>query len=308
SSDLRIIPAGGDGAYASIQENGSGGLVIGTDVSGYGRGYLYRSDDNWGVGTSLMEPADYSYEKCGQLTVDRVQVQSFLLGSRKRKPHLITPGMITQQIVSRETVFREVTLLLPEEEVHVEGAGTPRATVVKRAERQSSEDYADVLQAGLREMVARLRTMLESDLVIRSDITGGRDSRAILAGLVAANPSDRHIGDIAYFRSGVHVESDWKIVEPLSRKYGLEVNRPTPAPPARVDAETGYTACRRNDLGVYAPLYPVSSYFGGISLTGAPGGVPRRVFADQTLERSMPARRTDSVPRDKIALPSRRAT
>src|SRR5699024_12697077 len=70
------VPAGGDGAYASIQESGSGGLVIGTDVSAYARAYLYRSDDNWAVGTALLELDDDATDKCWQLTVDGVQVQS----------------------------------------------------------------------------------------------------------------------------------------------------------------------------------------------------------------------------------------
>lgn len=278
------VPTGGDGAYISVQTSSAGHVRIGTDDAGYRRLYMYRHDSHWAVGTSLIEVAEHAAGLKWPLSIDAAQIQSFMLGRWHRKPHLLTPGMISQQATSRKTAFKEIFLLLPDEEV-VASPATPNEARIERRPREKTPDtYGVALQEGVNELVGRMRTLLSSQVPLRSDITGGRDSRVILAALTRAKSSGINLGERVLFRSGEHVEADWRIVEPLARKYHLEVNRRIPGLIQRVDPDAGYAEWRRYDLGGYAPVYPVVNYDLAVSLTGAAGGAHRSVYRNKPLK------------------------
>lgn len=295
------VPSGGDGAYVSSQVLPSGEVRVGTDASGYAKLYLYLKDGDWAVAKSLIDLAEFVAGRGWKLSVNRVQLQTPLLGRRIRKPHLLTPGMIAQQLLSRETAFKEICLLLPDEEIVVAPGVRPSMRFEKRAVTKQAENYQDALSVGIQEFVGRLRAMINSDFVVTSDITGGRDSRVILAGLMRANQGNMPIGNLVNFKSGEHALADWRIVEPLSEKYALNVNRGVRADAVRVDPDTGYKFWRSNDLGVYSPIYPVTRFSRGISLTGAAGGVHRSVYKDQALEKNILARRNDLVSNEDVS-------
>src|SRR5699024_6944038 len=137
-------------------------IRIGTDGAGYGRLFLYQSDDGWAIGTSLIELAEHVYERRWQLSIDALQMKALLL----------KPRLISMQLLSRETGFREIRLLTQHEEVIVERGRKNSLTVVKK-NPETEADYTTALTKGLQELVSRMRTLLDAQIPLVSDISGG---------------------------------------------------------------------------------------------------------------------------------------
>lgn len=219
------VPTGGDGAYVSVMNETTRHARIGTDAAGYARLFIYEHGTHWAVGTSLIELGEYAHAQGWQLSVDTLELKIPLLARRIIKPSLLAPRMMSQQMMSRSTGFKEISLLLPDEEVVVKGARNPSVNITRRETVPPNGTYGELLETALDEMTGRLRTLIHSDVPVVADITGGRDSRTVLAGLMAANDTGDPIGSVVRFRSSEGVERDWKVVEPLARKYQLDVNR-----------------------------------------------------------------------------------
>lgn len=297
-----IVPTGGDGAYVSVMNETTGTARIGTDAAGYARLFIYEHGPYWAVGTSLIELGEYVHAQGWQLSVDTLELKIPLLARRIIKPSLLAPRMMSQQLMSRSTGFKEISLLLPDEEVIVTGARNPSVKITRRETVCPDGTYAEVLETALDEMTGRLRTLIRSDLPVVADISGGRDSRTVLAGLMAANDTGDPIGSAVRFRSSEGVERDWNIVEPLARKYQLDVNRLPTESPVRVPPAQGYKVWRRHDLGVYFPLYPYSHARRNVALSGAAGGVHRSVYPERSIRENVLALKTDQITSVEINL------
>ncbi|GFZ98571.1 hypothetical protein [Nesterenkonia alkaliphila] len=193
------VRSGQDGAYVSVSPEPGGRVSIGTDDTGYAKLFLYHSGDNWALGASLMELAEYVSDRSWELTVDRSQLQNFLLR-----------GMIGNQLTSHHTVFSEIRLLAPTTDVVVSDGLKPSIEIRRRVDERPS-DYANVLQDGLDEVTGLLRTLIQSDIPVVSDITGGRDSRVVLALLQTANSTGQSLGRHVRFRSNRRNSADWPV-------------------------------------------------------------------------------------------------
>lgn len=270
--DYGDVSAGHDGAYVSVVAVEPGKFCVGTDAAGYGRLFLYQRGHRWALGTSLMNLADHVRTLDWPLGVDHLQLKQFLFRS----------NMLVNQLLSLDTIFPEIRLIAPNEEVVVEAGVVPTFTVQRR-ETLAASDYESAMQDALDEMVGRLRTLITSGLPVSSAITGGRDSRAVLAALRLAHGSQEPIGEMVRFRSNERSADDWRIVKALSSKYGLRVNRATQATNYAVDPAHGFDVWRANDLGVYSAIYQFQTYTAEISLGGVGGETHRLIYSDPTL-------------------------
>lgn len=295
------VPTGGDGAYVSVMNETTRHARIGTDAAGYARLFIYEHGTHWAVGTSLIELGEYAHAQGWQLSVDTLELKIPLLARRIIKPSLLAPRMMSQQMMSRSTGFKEISLLLPDEEVVVKGARNPSVNITRRETVPPNGTYGELLETALDEMTGRLRTLIHSDVPVVADITGGRDSRTVLAGLMAANDTGDPIGSVVRFRSSEGVERDWKVVEPLARKYQLDVNRLPVENSVRVNPAYGYKVWRRHDLGVYFPLYPYSYARSNVALSGAAGGVHRSVYPERSIRDNVLALKTDQITSEEIS-------
>lgn len=262
------VPAGHDGAYVSVVNDGADTARLGTDASGYARIFLYQHADRWALGTSLMGLAEHVSRRGWHLSIDDAQFKTFLLRAR---------GMVGNQLTSLRTTFEEIRLLAPSEYAVVTGSSAPVVRIHQRPEGRSM-DYRTALHDALEEMTGRLRTLLHSDWPMVSDLTGGRDSRTVLAALLAAHDSAASLGERVRFRSNSRIEQDWAIATLLSEKYGLRVNEKARGERYRVDADHSYRVWWTHDLGVYSPVYLMHIHTDEIALNGAAGGVHRRVY------------------------------
>ncbi|MDZ5076980.1 hypothetical protein [Nesterenkonia sp. HG001] len=290
------VPAGHDGAYVSVTRNALEQAVVGTDDAGYGRLFLYQRGHRWALGTSLIELAEYVNECRWPLAIDELQFRGFLLSPK---------GMIGSQLLSLDTIFREIRLLAPREEAVV-CSGARTTISIRWREEARPVDYQEALQDALDEMVGRLTSILQAGVPLASDITGGRDSRTVLAGLKVANESSVAIGDIVRFRSNPKLVDDWRVATALDEKYGLRLNRNTSADSYFVDLDHGYRVWRAHDLGTYTPLYQFRSYTAEITLSGAAGGVHRSVYREEFLRDRLGRLKTSYVSDADVSKLSRR--
>lgn len=266
------VPPGHDGAYVSVVPLEPDKFSVGTDAAGYGRLFLYQRGHRWALGTSLMDLADHVQTLDWPLCVDHLQLKQFLFRS----------NMLVNQLLSLDTIFSEIRLLGPSEEVIVGSGAVPTLAVLHR-EYSTPSDYESAMQDALDEMVGRLGTLIASGLPVSSAITGGRDSRAVLAALWLAHGSRDDIGEVVRFRSNERSGDDWRIAKALSRKYGLRVNRAAQAAEYAVDPGYGFEMWRANDLGVYSAIYQFLTYTAEVSLGGIGAETHRLIYSDPTL-------------------------
>lgn len=275
------VHPGHDGAYATLTSQQDGTVIVGTDDAGYGKVYLYTQGNRWAIGTSLIELAHYVKSNNWGLSRNHTQLLSLKM----------RPGMIAQQLTSSDTVFSEIELVPPSHEIVI--TSDSGISMRKRASKRA-ESYEAQLSIALSELVGRTKTLLSSGTPLVSDLSGGRDSRVILAAIryaLGGTPAPHNIR----FRSNRRQKADFTTAQNLATQSGIRLNGPVRANALRRDPIDAFNTWRRNDLGVYHPVYPDIHYGGEIALSGAAGGAHRTVYRGETLEESMSALASPSV-------------
>lgn len=278
------VPAGADGAYTSVERTTTT-AVVGTDHAGFARLFLYRSGDRWALGTSLLELAEYARSAGWPLTADHDQVISFLL---------INP--VGNQLTSDRTAFHEIRLVPAGARVEITGGRRRRASVVPPAPLPAWSSYGGLLREGLWEIASRARTLLHSGLPLVATANGGRDFRVVLAALLAGNDTDKSLGELVRLRADDKNAEHWGTVSQLATDYSLELNRRGTVSRAHLEPRAGYALWRRNDLGVYGPIYPYRTDAPEVLLSGSGGEPHRRVYKSPSMAAVLEQARTEDVP------------
>lgn len=277
----QTIPPGEDGCYIVAHNNGHE-AVIGTDFGGYAKLFLYQSGERWACANSFIELVEFASRQGWPVTID--------------EPHLawfFVPGSMGNQLASFSTSVKEIRLVPSTMEVTVhDGRVALRRTAAAVSMDNEASDYRGCLEEFLETWTGRMRAILSSDLNVTSDLTGGRDSRAVLALMLGAADAEA-IGRVM-FRSSDRQPEDLAVAQEIAAAYGLVLNdrtvlrhrhpSPTHAAPYRV--------WRRVNLGTYTPVYfptagrhPLQLNFGGS------GGEGHRAFyREPSLEHMLKAR------------------
>ncbi|UVF19826.1 hypothetical protein HPT29_001330 [Microvirga terrae] len=276
------IQAGQDGAYI-VANSTERETVIGTDFSGYHKLFLYQHADHWILSNSLIETARFAAAKGLPVTIDESHLASFFI-----------KGAFGNQLTSLRTSVKEIRLVPATMEVVVPRVSlksnpTLRLTPATRM-AQGETRYGAALREYLRLWVGRMATVLQSDLSMSSELTGGQDSRAVLALMLAAArlvgvDSIRRIN----FTSNEGQTNDFAVAREIAERFHLRFmtwsdDRRSPPLLGLVEA---YEKWKSLCLGVYAPSYfprrrpvPTSIVFGG---SGGEGH--RRFYPDIGLDR-----------------------
>ncbi|OLT37656.1 hypothetical protein BJF82_10160 [Kytococcus sp. CUA-901] len=199
-------------------------------------------------------------------------------------------------MTSARTPFSEIRLLAPTERAILRQTQGRWEVDTHHAQTSSTTDYRTALTKGLNEMVGLMGALMDSPLSVRSGLTGGRDSRCVLAALLAAHGTDpRRLGERVEFYCGVAATKDLSVATRLSDLYGLDLNARKASPGLRVDPGAGYHLWRRHDLGVNAALWPVAVHRGGVVLTGVGGEEHRLVYRQSTMAEQLRMTQTKEV-------------
>ena len=268
NSGGRIQP-GEDRCYVVVSRK-FGKTFVGADFKGYAHLFYYLKGSVWAVSNSLTFLADFLRAKGISLTPDMAQIASWHI---RRS--------FGNQMTSHRTSFREIYLLPSFCQIEI----SPFGAYVKNREIEDVGNYHDEITRFLSIWVSRIATLLRYEIAtIYSDITGGRDSRTVLALLLAgAKAANINIGDRVTFITDLRERfaSDSAVARVLAETYGFNLGTRRKQKRS-LSSDEAYSQWKSMDVGCYGPIYfPDRVAEGHIVEFGGGGGESHRPFYDQ---------------------------
>ena len=263
-----------DGRFSYFEQDGANARAF-TDFMGQDIIFFYCSDAHWAVSNSFLYLAEFLAAKGVELTV--------------RVPSLVAPlysNSFTQQLVSDRTGIAQIRMLAAHQKFVVANG---KVQILNRTNpipsRISKNEYTDLLVQYAEKWVARTNALLtEFPNTTKVDITGGRDSRLILA-LISAGHDD--LSKIN-FSSNKTQTRDFEVAQSLSSRFGFEIRNPR-IPIARASNEAMFELWKYGNLGIYYPVYLAGSTQPASTLHfhGAGGGCLREVYGNNQVDTVM---------------------
>ncbi|WP_155848082.1 hypothetical protein [Advenella kashmirensis] len=263
-----------DGRFSYFEQKERNACAF-TDYMGQDIIFFYRSEEHWAASNSFLFLAEFLAAKGVKLTV--------------RAPSLVAPlypNSFTQQLISDRTGIAEIRMLPAHQKIEVVNGNF---RVINRINPIPSKigksEYRDVLIQYAEKWVARTHALLaEFPNTTKVDITGGRDSRLILA-LICAGHDD--LSNINFSSNKAQAE-DFKVAQSLSTRLGFEIRNPK-IPIARASNEAMLDLWKYGNLGIYYPVYFAGSTQPASTLHfhGAGGGCLREVYGDNLVNAVM---------------------
>lgn len=266
----RTIEPGEDGSYIVIGESGSE-TVIGTDFAGYRKMFLYRHAGSWAVSDSLIDLARFASSRGLPVTISKPHLSTFFI-----------KNSFGHQLASLQTSVCQIQLVPASHEIAFD-TSRRSGLLLRRTKAASAalpDRYDQAMYEYLRTWVGRAAALLQSDMLVRSDITGGRDSRAVLAILFAAlRRCGGSVADLAVV-SSLARPADLKVANSIADRFGFKLNvRPWEVANTHYDVPTAYAIWKSLCLGVYMPLYiPTGAPNPSIIFLDGCGGESHRPF------------------------------
>lgn len=263
------ICGGLDGRYVKVSQQNTS-YIFDNDFAGYEALYYYHDGRVWVVSNSFARVVDFL--RLHNLPVTPNYAHLSAITSRSM------PG---QQLFTFATTVREVQVAPPAYSLIV----TPgHINLQRRAVAHTQQTtYEEALASYLDTWISRFETlMLDSTADFTTELTGGVDSRANLALLIAAQSRLGNAGQQPRLVSntGGRYKRDLKVAKSLASRYGLSLNDKRTIRKHELSSKERYRNFRELSLGVYYPLYfptegPSPS---NISISGGGGGIHRRIY------------------------------
>lgn len=272
------IQSGQDGAYIVVSSSGDE-IVIGTDFSGYFKLFLYEQAGGWAVSNSLIGLAQFAASKNLPVTVDETHLSSFFMR-----------GTFGRQLTSLHTCIKEIKLVPSTREIVIKRLQErdsvrlrPTAAISRMAQMN---DHADGLREFMGLWTSRMATILQSDLHVTCDLSGGRDSRAVFSLMLTA--SRRFGGDLLQnvrFQSASSAKADYAVATRIAEEYGLTLggSRANLGTGPTLSTAEAYDRWKSLSLGIYTPIYiPRRNRSSAEVNFGGGGGEGHRLFYEKS--------------------------
>jgi len=249
----RLIHPGGDGAYLTINKTHEK-ITIGTDYPGHYKLYVYQDGAFWAISNSLIKLAEFASNSGHSVNIDYAQLSSF---------H-IYPRRFGDQLCSLSTAVREIRTLPARVQIEISnGSHGQTLEFFTVDEVQSFEvvppDYESQLWRFLSVWIGRFVTILNSDLNIKVDVTGGLDSRTVLSLILAAaklTGSDA-LKRVLFYSNSTH-KADYSVSCQLADSQNFVVRkkiyREYHIDDYRVDTDIAYSMWKNFFPGTYMPV------------------------------------------------------
>ena len=263
------LSAGLDGCYLLAHRDDAGALHLGVDSRGLTKLFVYQDGGTWAVADSYA----------GLMDNLRAEGINPPLDERTAR-NLSTRGVVFQQLTTSHTLSRGVRLLPSDAAVVIDG---PHLTVRRppRPAGSTGRPYASALREFLNVWSGRFRTLVEAGSHFHIDVSGGTDSRVVLA-FALANGLKELPDERVNIVSSTAKKDDWRAASLLSAEFGFPLNKPLPAswPHAAAGPAHAVAQWRAEFLGVHFPLinnpsYPSPSL---VQLHGAGGEILKHEF------------------------------
>lgn len=253
------IPPGEDGTYAAMVRQGRRRLFY-SDFNGFKKIFYYWSNGTWAVSNSIVRLIEH-------MRINNIPV----ILNKHRLTCAQYRGAIFNQLTSFDT-FIDGIKLLPLN--YILDVSDKRLMCYPYIVTISQKNYPSLLRDAVDLWISRMETVLSDDrVIIRSDLTGGLDSRTVLSLLKKAQ---ERLGESKKapitFRCGVSERSldDVRVATALSEKYGFLLNENVGDNHLRLSQQQSYESWKHSCLGSYFPVYfpnmgpsPYDISFGG---------------------------------------------
>jgi len=267
-------PLAEDGCYIHALREGDG-YRFAADYCGYRKIFYIHSPGFWAVSNSLWQIARAMRAAGLEPRPDPVE-----LAAMEAEGTLIPTGrgMFFSQLTTFRTVIEGVRLLPRDSALRIGPGG---ATELPLPPRPTGQDYAATLARALGLWSARIAGLVQAGWQLSADLTGGIDSRTVLALLMAGSG-----GQALFPRSNLNDRgrADLRVAQDLCRHLGLAHNAPLPQRPPALPAPEAFAAWRDLCLGAYHPIYfPRHRLTPGIAHFGGGGGGNQRSVYDRSV-------------------------
>lgn len=235
----REIRPGEDGSYVVARQAGDG-VEFGTDYSGLQKLYYFTDRRAWCVSNSLSRLAEHLREHGIHLGVNVPQLAAFGVGNT-----------LTAQLSSFETPLRGVRLVPSMCTVILRG-GRLR---LRRLPPLDAVPHEEALATFLGTWRGRITTLLADPRTsITSDLTGGMDSRAVLAMIQSCDNGSAASVDFLS-NTSERLAADLRAATAIAERYGIQLNRRSRVTPDRASGPSRHRVWRELSLGTYLPVY-----------------------------------------------------
>ncbi|SFS15372.1 hypothetical protein [Yoonia litorea] len=267
----QTIRPGSDGAYVVINEQPDC-FEIGTDFGGYSQIYVYQDGPLWAFSNSFYDLAQ---------RVSGLEFPMTLYAPGAASMHI--SAALGQQPLSDRTPIAQIKLLSRSEVLRVSKDQQPQLTRAPAPDdlegfAQVGVEYADALERYVSTWVGRYITILNSDVHLTCDVTGGLDSRTNLAMLIAAAQiADFDLNETVHINSNAGLKKDREISEQIGTLFDFEIGRQKTKSYRRPTVEGSYAKWKSYYLHSYWPAYlPTVARSSKHFWTGGAGGEAHR--------------------------------
>ena len=275
-----------DGRFSYFEQSGQNAKAA-TDFMGQDIVFYFNDGKNWAASNSFFYLAEFLAAQDIKLTTYPTVLAPYLF-----------PTSFTQQLISDNTGIEEIKVLSATDLIQVDNGIfkiKKRAAIIPPA--VSKKEYASRLVDYAAKWASISRSLLNAypDLT-KVDVTGGRDSRTVLALILAGKPDLSKIN----FCSNVQYTKDFEVSQALGNLYGFNIeNRVVPY--SKASTEAVYDLWKYGNLGVYYPVYMVGGLEPSDSLHfhGAGGGCIRDVYHGNFIDQI--ANKIPSTPELKLS-------
>lgn len=260
-----------DGCYLRIEAINSESTRFSTDFRGYFPLFYYSFDKEWIVSPSFELVVKEASRRGWPLTLREHQFIPWK-----------SPWSLVQMLTSKRTAFNEVQALSYDEEIIVSTVGL---TVRKRQISMINNNYKDALEDLIATWSARVMTLVGNGMTIRVDLTGGVDSRTVMAfilNLLERNKSHHLLNSDSFLvNSQTNKPEDYAVAKAISNTFKFPLNNPQRKKYSHVSAVDSFAAWKQYNLGRYSPhILPSPKQDSGIITFNGIGGEEHRPFYD----------------------------
>lgn len=260
-----------DGGYLRIEALDIETWKFSTDFRGYFPLFYYALGTEWIISPSFELVVKEAHRRGWPLTLRKHQLTPWK-----------SPWAFVQMLTSKRTAFNEIYGAGYDEEIIVGAGGlAPK----KRQLPIANTTYKDALEDLIATWGARVMSLVRNGMTLRVDLTGGVDSRTVMAfllDLLQRNGAHDLLKSPSFLvNSQPNKPEDFSIAQAIGAAFDFPVNNPERKGYILVSDTDSFTAWRQYNLGRYSPhILPLPALDSGIITFNGIGGEEHRPFYD----------------------------
>jgi hypothetical protein len=269
-----------DGCYVQAEKRDGGYYRFSADYHGYKKLFYFWDNGFWIVSNSLYKITKQIRQNGYSLLPNHPQLAAM---ATEGAFYPSGRGTFFSQLTSFETIVQGVRLCPADCALWIGPSGV---RVERFPEEGSDGTYQQQLERFISIWTARLKALAgRRSLQLSCDLTGGLDSRAVLALLLGAiRGSDFGTSDRlrVLCGAGQRVRKDHDVATRICDHFGLSLNGRLVKRPARLNGKSSYGLWKDLCLGTYHPIYFPNMYPTGDTVhLGGGGGESQRPFYER---------------------------